>query len=145
MKALSLQQPWAGAVAHLGKTVENRGWGTSWRGRFAIHATVGLRTRREYLENLAHVAEVTGRPVAELEPYVAVRGAVVATAVLRRICTASVDGRVCECGPWAISGRRHLLLEEVRPLPEPVPLTGRLGLWQLPPGIKPAITAQVGR
>src|SRR4051812_30856789 len=38
MKCISLHQPWAHAVLHLGKTVENRTWHTRHRGPILIHA-----------------------------------------------------------------------------------------------------------
>jgi hypothetical protein len=38
MKALSLWQPWASAMAVGAKTIETRSWGTSYRGPLAIHA-----------------------------------------------------------------------------------------------------------
>jgi hypothetical protein len=38
MKAISIQQPWAYAILHLGKDVENRTWKTKYRGRILIHA-----------------------------------------------------------------------------------------------------------
>lgn len=38
IKALSIRQPWAYAILHLGKDIENRSRGTSYRGRFLIHA-----------------------------------------------------------------------------------------------------------
>lgn len=47
MKALSLRQPWAAAVLHLGKRIENRRWPTSFRGEFLIHASKGM-TRDEH-------------------------------------------------------------------------------------------------
>lgn len=47
MKALSLRQPWAAAVMHLGKRIENRRWNTSFRGEFLIHAAKGM-TEREW-------------------------------------------------------------------------------------------------
>jgi hypothetical protein len=54
--ALSVRQPWAWAIIHAGKDVENRGWRTGsasgWlrrRGRVAIHASKGM-TRREYID-----------------------------------------------------------------------------------------------
>ena len=40
MKCLSLRQPWAWAVVHAGKSVENRRWNTNFRGEFLIHAAV---------------------------------------------------------------------------------------------------------
>lgn len=38
MLALSIQQPWAWAIIHAGKDVENRTWSTNVRGRFLVHA-----------------------------------------------------------------------------------------------------------
>lgn len=38
MRALSIQQPWAYAILHLGKDIENRQWSTGVRGRVYIHA-----------------------------------------------------------------------------------------------------------
>ncbi len=49
MRALSLWQPWAHAVVHLGKRIENRQWrGCSYRGPFLIHAAKGYGTRNEF-------------------------------------------------------------------------------------------------
>ena len=39
MKALSVQQPWAWAIIHAGKDIENRTWKTRQRGIIAIHAS----------------------------------------------------------------------------------------------------------
>lgn len=38
LPALSLRQPWAWAILHAGKTIENRTWATRYRGRIRIHA-----------------------------------------------------------------------------------------------------------
>lgn len=40
MKGLSLRQPWAWAVVHAGKTIENRRWNTSFRGLRTARGTV---------------------------------------------------------------------------------------------------------
>lgn len=42
MKALSIQQPWATAIIHFGKDIENRTWRTKYRGRFLVHASKGV-------------------------------------------------------------------------------------------------------
>ena len=52
--ALSVRQPWAHAIIHFDKRVENRAWsgnnpGLKFRGRVAIHAAGGM-TREEYEE-----------------------------------------------------------------------------------------------
>jgi hypothetical protein len=38
MLCLSIQQPWAWAILHCGKDIENRSWFTNVRGLFLIHA-----------------------------------------------------------------------------------------------------------
>lgn len=42
MKALSIKQPWAWAIIHGGKTIENRNWNTKHRGFFWVHASKGF-------------------------------------------------------------------------------------------------------
>lgn len=59
MKALSLRQPWAAAVLHLGKHIENRRWNTSFRGEFLIHAAIGM-TAGEYEDAVDFCEDVLG-------------------------------------------------------------------------------------
>jgi len=54
VKALSIRQPWAWAILHAGKDIENRDWkdynrDAKFRGEFLIHASSGM-TKREYEE-----------------------------------------------------------------------------------------------
>ena len=44
--ALAVRQPWAGAVAYAGKSPENRGWATAYRGPLAVHASQRWEPRR---------------------------------------------------------------------------------------------------
>ena len=64
MKALSIRQPWAWAILHAGKRVENRDWqGCHYRGPLLIHASKfgdALREREEALED-ARYAVTIGR------------------------------------------------------------------------------------
>lgn len=48
-KTISIRQPWAHAILHLGKTLENRTWPTAYRGTLLIHAAKGI-THNEYAE-----------------------------------------------------------------------------------------------
>ena len=49
MKALSVRQPWAWAIIHSTKNIENRVWSTIYRGDILIHA--GKKsTKKEYFE-----------------------------------------------------------------------------------------------
>ena len=51
MKALSLTQPWASAIAHQIKRYETRSWPTSYRGELCIHASKGFpKWAREFAD-----------------------------------------------------------------------------------------------
>ncbi|MER8004818.1 hypothetical protein [Streptomyces sp. NPDC094149] len=112
MKALTVRQPWAGAIAHQAKRVENRTWklpGKYWGARILIHA--GAQRDR--------FAVVYGE---HLDVY----SAVVAVATITG-CHYSEDGRCC--GPWGEENVYHWTLVDVIALPEPVPAKGALGFW----------------
>jgi hypothetical protein len=59
VRVLSLRQPWAHAVLHYGKTIENRRWNTRFRGEFLIHAAKGM-TAAEYEQAEDFIAGVLG-------------------------------------------------------------------------------------
>lgn len=66
--ALSIRQPWAWAIVHAGKDIENRTWqavnhGLKRRGRCAVHAAKGM-TRAEY----KHAADFMWRELCILCP-----------------------------------------------------------------------------
>lgn len=66
MRALSLWQPWAWAVLHAGKKIENRtAWkhAPRWRGEFLIHAAIGYGTRDDFDEAVEMILEVA-KPAA---------------------------------------------------------------------------------
>src|ERR1017187_9047245 len=44
IRTLSIRQPWAHAILHLGKDVENRSWSTPYRGSILIHASGRLES-----------------------------------------------------------------------------------------------------
>lgn len=54
MPALSVRQPWAWLIAEGYKPIENRTWGTRYRGRLLIHASSGM-SRDEYYAAVAQV------------------------------------------------------------------------------------------
>jgi hypothetical protein len=72
MRALTVRQPWAWAIVHGGKDVENRtrNLAGSYRGPVAIHAA--LRTTPDAWRDPAVTAALeTVDPLAELERYLA--------------------------------------------------------------------------
>lgn len=131
MRALTIRQPWAHAITHHHKTIENRTWNTRHRGPIAIHAATSHNHAAYHDPNITPLG---------LTPANLTRGAITATATLTH--THPDDG---ECNPWAMPGHWHWLLTDVRPLPEPIPCTGRLGLWHLPDHIAALLPADAGQ
>jgi hypothetical protein len=136
LRSLSVMQPWAYAITHAGKRVENRAWGTGYRGLLAIHAG---KTDDEdgwhapvIQQALAHLA--LSKPVGS-DLGAVPRGAVVAVATVVACHLANGD---C-CPPWGVHGQHHILLADVRPLAEPVPMRGALGIPPVPADLIPTI------
>ena len=77
MKAISIQQPWAWAIIHAGKDVENRTWNSHHRGLLAIHAPA--KRQLEY-----HWPRGVARPEEEEQPTSAIIGIVEMTDVVER-------------------------------------------------------------
>lgn len=124
MRALSVRQPWAYGIAHLGKPVENRTWNTSYRGPIAIHASKTVDNI--YMDLVANLGDV---PVEQVKAATAApwRGAFVAVADLVGVC--ECGGK---CSPWAAYSQYHFQLDNVQPLKIPVPARGSLGLRRIP-------------
>lgn len=152
MKALSVRQPWAWAIAHGGKDIENRTWATaSYRGPLAIHAGARWDEDGAYDKRILRALQGFGdrfdpplrverlgpKTVRLLRDRQLTPGAVVAVVDLVGICAARTTSEQCGCGVWAIDGQCHWQVTNVRPLTEPVACKGRLGLWDLTPAGEP--------
>lgn len=59
IRALSIRQPWAHAILHLGKDVENRGRRSGHRGLTLIHASAAMSVE-EYAEPFDFIAAACG-------------------------------------------------------------------------------------
>jgi len=164
LRALTLKQPWAHMVAHCGKPVENRSWkAPDWLGEFAIHAGarsgwdsnaelsgVALRAWRDWAAGLPPM-NVPG-PLSRNSIFIDY-GAIVAVVTLKGCHLIADDcyrpGRrghaigVWPCSEWAVPGQWHWQLSDVRPLAEPVPCKGALGLWKVPGDVESAVRAQL--
>ena len=115
--ALSIRQPWAWAILHAGKDIENRSWQTDFRGPVCIHASAGM-TKREYLEfeglyGLDHRWTIP-------EPADLPRGGIVGTARI-------VDCVARHPSPWFF-GRWGFVLADARPV-DLIPVKGCLGFF----------------
>jgi hypothetical protein len=154
LRGLTLRQPWAWAIADQGKTIENRTWKTNYRGLVAIHAgarvddidTLPVSEAQAALDSFHEAAESAGRLPREA---IRIRlGQVVAVAELTGIhpateCAVPGPPPVRLCSPWAVHGEFHWQLANVRPLAEPIPWKGALGLWRVPDDLEQAITEQL--
>lgn len=156
MKAITLTQPWATLVAVGAKHIETRSWSTRYRGPLAIHAAKGLSP----VGGMAGLCELCyekpfyrvltlrhGLIGADL-CHPARRGAIVATCQLVDVriigqeengdATILADdmrsftpilGNERAFGDYS-PGRYAWLLADVKPLAEPIPAKGALGLWE---------------
>lgn len=141
MKAISLWQPWASAIAIGAKRIETRSWSTSYRGPLAIHAASRMPDLDAMLFDYWCAVFDTGAPYAHalLLP----RGAVVATCTLIDcIPTERVDATMVrstgsgEFGEFVemqlgdyTPGRFAWLLTDIKPLAEPLRRRGRQRLF----------------
>jgi hypothetical protein len=149
--ALTVRQPWAAAITHGQKRVENRFWNTYHRGPIAIHAGAAIDSydRDKGAGAVARVAELSGMTVEEVWEHSQLRGAVVAVADLPDVCSESFrigysSPKRCGCDKWAFTQQRHFLLAgNVQVLPDPVPCKGHQRLWSLPDHVEAAVRDQL--
>ena len=118
IRVLSVRQPWAWAIVSGCKDIENRSWRTGYRGRIYIHA--GLK--RAPRDQLARFERLTARLgiAASCDD---VRGAVIGYVELFDCTTRAVS-------PWYVRGNQAWHLRGAAALARPVPLVGRLGLFE---------------
>lgn len=156
--AISIRQPWAWAIMHAGKRIENRAKPDPWRQRVGeriyIHAAKGC-TLVEYDNAHMSIWSATERKMTPPDLDKLPRGALVATARLiavvnrdeprdgsKLITGCRWDGivREVQSGPWS-SGPWCLVLHDVEPLSQPLPWKGSLGWFPGPPDAEAAIAA----
>ena len=167
MRILTVRQPWAWAIIHGGKDVENRvrNIAGGYRGPVAIH--VGLRyhydwrsaalddAMRPVRNDFARRALAEyGQTVRHPWPWEESLGAIIGVVDLVDVhlntdpqgCvpSGSQDGMLRPCSPWAESNAHHLVLANPRPLAEPIPYRGALGLRHLDDDTTARILAQIG-
>lgn len=138
MKALTIHEPFAWAIAAGHKPVENRTWETKHRGPLAIHASKQKPDPEDidFVTDCAFGAPELDIPQAEWDAHrarivAALRpGCVLAVAMVERMIDSAdllpKKKREWFCGPVA-----WLLDADVRRLREPLPVKGAQGLWDL--------------
>ena len=123
--ALSVRQPWAWAIIHAGKDIENRSWqavnhGLRQRGRICIHAAKGM-TRDEYDEAREFI---DGLGYCTPAAHALLRGGVIGSVEVVDVVSKSDS-------PWFF-GPRGLVLQKAMPCAF-IPAQGALGYFRWNP------------
>jgi hypothetical protein len=146
MRGISIRHPWAWAIVHAGKRIENRDWYCDYRGPILIHASKLRQTKRQVptefvgeWRGLQQILDFIGVDKQSLPPVsyrslMAESGGIIGRA--RIVDCILPDGRKVGGGehpladdPW-YGGAFGIVLEQVEPLPF-VAYKGALGLWQV--------------
>lgn len=120
MKCLSVQQPWAWAIIHGPKRIENRTWPTNYRGPLLIHVGKSRARLGDY---------GVGEPREQELAFGALLGTVQLVDCLRVDQVRHLN--------WAsqerfIEGPYCWILEDPRPLKTPIPYRGQQQLFDVP-------------
>jgi hypothetical protein len=134
--ALSIRQPWAHAIVHLGKDVENRSRSHPHRGPVLIHASAGM-TPEEYADAVEFIDRACARTgVAARTPSFGelLRGGIIGVAEM-------TDCVQYPTGAWWM-GPRGYVLRNARSLPF-IACRGTVTplFWTPPPDITAKVTA----
>ena len=134
LPAISVRQPWATLLAVGAKRYETRSWETTYRGTIAIHASGRLHRddERWYWDcrEAQAALDAHGYPEIGFLPL----GAILA--IGRLIDVGPADFMDTLLSSWEAAfgdftpGRWAWEIANVRPLHEPIPYKGALGLWQ---------------
>jgi len=137
MRVLTVRQPWAWAIVHGGKDVENRprNIAGTYRGPVAIHA--GQAWDDAVTWNSAWATLLAAMKADGSDPFDAPwqtqRGSIIGVVDLVDVHDPTdrlfgLTGCQGQCTPWADEGLFHLVLANPRSLATPIPYRGALGL-----------------
>lgn len=135
MRALTIRQPWAAAIAHGEKRIENR-----------PKAIPEKHLGTTILIHAGAADDDNALPADQVRQWPRHFSAIVAVATLAS-CHKAATPRCC--APWGFpqtdNGKLwHWILEDVQPVPHPPrPVSGQLGLWTVPDVVVAAVQAQV--
>lgn len=159
MRVLTVRQPWAWAIIHGQKDIENRSRNIagSYRGPVAIHAgkAFDFSGAGACREIAADYPRDPGRWRRSDWTFGAIIGVVDLVDVhqghnteqdrMRAVRSCFQVGKPFgPCSPWAEPDCWHLVLANPRPFAEPIPAKGRLGLWKPDADLLAQIEAQMG-
>ena len=131
---ISIRQPWAWAIFHLGKDVETRSWSTPVRGRILIHASKSC-TLYEISQAELFMKRATGCSNIVLPQFyrdTSQRGCIIGSVDLNG-CQ-QLDTSKQPMSPW-LTGPFGWSLSDPMLLNLPIPYKGRLGFFDVPDSV----------
>lgn len=153
MRILTVRQPWAWAIIHGGKNIENRSRNIAgtYRGPVAIHAGLAFDNHAADTSPFTqawHEVWPTKSP-STCSPRIVPQGAIIGVVDLvdvhlsdcLRFTEGGPMGLHLYCTPWGVATHHHLVLNNPRALATPIPVKGKLGLWRPDPALAAQIEA----
>lgn len=142
MRILTVRQPWAWAIIHGQKDVENRvrNIAGDYRGPVAIHAGLSLDLEAIKVSDRDHgplhwaFRRASARLREGIPPWRGWFGNIIGVVDLVDAHHETSDrcgDSLGLCSDWGEVGTHHLVLANARPLAEPIPYRGALGLRRL--------------
>lgn len=128
MKVLSIQEPYATLIKEQYKKVETRSWKTNYRGEILIHASIS----KKYLKS------ITDPKVIDLIKNINLNyGKIICKANLVDCIEMTLDFiekikmnlQEYSLGIYE-QGRYAWILDNIEPLPTPIEVKGKLGIWE---------------
>lgn len=146
MKAISLWQPWASAMAYGTKRNETRSWPTEYRGDLVICSAKRKPTLQECGDAETFKFALTA-PFGFALCIVELFECVPTDYFMLKADRAKLPLRTISIQEWELGnyaqGRFAWLTRNLRKFKEPVPVTGQQGFFNLPPDVESAIKAQL--
>jgi hypothetical protein len=127
MMALSLRPPWAWAIIHAGKDVENRSRRCHFRGRFLVHAS--LEMSPDDFEQAAQALAAAGEKDLLPRQDEFATGGIIGSVELVEVAER------CD-SPWYAPGSFAWVLRNPRPLPF-IPCRGQRNWFHVPDDLVP--------
>jgi len=157
MRILTVRQPWAWAIIHGGKDVENRvrNIAGDYRGPVTIHAGLAYDLDATICPPPLYAPVAVDEDGSHMRPAGAILGVVDLVDVHQGHNTERdrfMAVRSCyqpgkpfgPCSPWAEPDAHHLVLANPRAVDQPIPYRGALGLRRLDDATTARILAQIG-
>lgn len=123
MKAITIKQPWASLIVHGIKNIENRSWQTNFRGRVLIHSSAKGDIAKFGCLQPNQRLKVLNTPMSRIcfndLPFGSIIGSV-----------EIVDCVQNHPSIWADKGVYNWVLTNPILFPEPIPVKGKLSLWE---------------